>query len=257
MTNSAKAKNNASTLAGCLKMSVWACIGLTGLAAIGAILPSNRTSPTPESTANKQAAAGAKAQPAATSMATRLGVTNTPEAIPQIAEASEITTTPPPTGTPEPPGPTDTPEPTSAPEPTQTPEDPLQAIARRQCQDRLRTAQLIDGVFLVTCKLQENFTQSWMVGGAVDDHINIAKAAFAVPDVRIVTVQIIGDFKDEYGNPSEPPAFTFKMSRQLFAKINWANTFGKDVAQLMDKKRDGSSVGVAPAWRESWRDYLQ
>lgn len=253
----------------------------------GALAPRGSSSPASTAEATRAPAVAKVAEiPAATQ--TPRPPTSTPA--PTVTAGPSPTLAP--TDTPAPtltPAPTDTPAPTNTPKPTSTPlsqrdaratavkatatakaaaatavvraaelrDASMEAAARKQCGERFESFNPGDGI-LVVCQMADNLLMSWIIGGAMDDFIAISKASFATkPDLRFVTVQLVGPFKDEYGNVKVRPALTLKMTKELYTKINWSAATTFSVARLLHAGRDGGTAGVAPGMRSAWLDYVQ
>ena len=168
--------------------------------------------------------------------------------------AQDATATPVPT-------PTDTPEPTLTPAPTATlsPVEALRAIAAKHCGGGVITADLSDSgnVAIVECRLADNFSNSWMTLGALDDIREVSRDVFTSnPDVERLTFRLIGDFKSETGDELTLPAFTAVVTRELAEVVKWDNLNQREFGRLLSRKRNGSSIVAHPAWRSELADAL-
>lgn len=154
-------------------------------------------------------------------------------------------------------GATDTPAPTAAPTNTSSPADALTQAAQSVCGANFMDATYNPGaISIVRCKLGDGFSDELIVAGSLMNLADLTTKTMPDPELATLRLVLMGQFKDEYGNLSELPAFAYVMPRALYEKVNWQNILRQDLGKLLQANSDGSDVAVHPAWRENWQAYI-
>jgi len=90
----------------------------------------------------------------------------------------------------------------------------------------------------------------------VSDLSKISRDVFADQSINEFELTEVAKFKDKYGNVKEGPLFIFKVTRQLWQKVNWANQLDTEFARLVMDGEDGSYAVVHPQIIGQWRDLV-